>query len=469
MSGLPSSWTRTPIGDLCELLNGRAFKPTDWSESGLPIVRIQNLNNPGASLNRFDGEVRERFLIDSGELLFAWSGTPGTSFGAHIWGGGPAILNQHIFKIEFSEQHLEKRYFRYAIDQKLQELIDKAHGGVGLRHVTKGKFEETEIELPPLAEQRRIAAKLDSLRARSARAREELDRIPKLIERYKQAILAKAFSGDLTADWRTFKGDLSPVVPRPASAIRSKYHEALATPFSPPSEIAEGWQWLTLPQLGELDRGKSRHRPRNDPRLFGGPYLFIQTGEVRQADRFIVSAEQTLSEFGLAQSRLWPCGTVCITIAANIAETAVLGVDACFPDSVVGFIADTDKTVPSFVEFFIRTAREDLNAFAPATAQKNINLDTLGSLRVPAPPIDEQLEIVRRIEHAFTWLDKIAAEHARAAHLLPRLDQAILAKAFRGDLVPQDPNDEPASALLARIKAERGAAPAANRRRRSQS
>jgi type I restriction enzyme, S subunit len=104
-------------------------------------------------------------------------------------------------------------------------------------------------------------------------------------------------------------------------------------------------------------------------------------------------------------------GTVCITIAANIAETAILAIDACFPDSVVGFTPDLDRTNGHFVEFFLRTARAELAAFAPATAQKNINLDTVGSIRLPVPPLSEQQEIVRRIETAFAWLDRV---HRRA-------------------------------------------------------
>ena len=182
---------------LRSLINGRAFKPTHWTHTGLPIVRIQNLNNPDAPFNRFDGEARSRFLINSGALLFAWSGTPGTSFGAHIWNGGPAVLNQHIFNVIFDEAKIDKRFFRLAINHKLDELIDKAHGGVGLRHVTKGQFEATEIDVPPLVEQRRIVTKLETLFAYAIRAREQLNRIPRLVERYKQAILTTALSGTL--------------------------------------------------------------------------------------------------------------------------------------------------------------------------------------------------------------------------------------------------------------------------------
>ena len=107
MSSLPAGWLFSEIGTLCKLENGRAFKPTEWATTGLPIVRIQNLNNPLAPYNYFDGEFSERYYLRGGELLFAWSGTPGTSFGAHVWKGGEAVLNQHIFRVDFDETAID--------------------------------------------------------------------------------------------------------------------------------------------------------------------------------------------------------------------------------------------------------------------------------------------------------------------------------------------------------------------------
>ena len=202
MRELPEGWTKAEIGSLCSLENGRAFKPTDWTTTGFPIVRIQNLNNPNASFNYFNQQVDERYFLRGGELLFAWSGTPGTSFGAHVWKGGEAVLNQHIFRVDLNYDLVEKRFFRFAINQKLNELIGIAHGGVGLRHVTKGKFESTEVVLPPINEQKRIADRLDQLLTRIDKTKAHLDRIPPLLKRFRQSVLAIATSGKLTADWR---------------------------------------------------------------------------------------------------------------------------------------------------------------------------------------------------------------------------------------------------------------------------
>jgi type I restriction enzyme S subunit len=164
----------------------------------------------------------------------------------------------------------------------------------------------------------------------------------------------------------------------------------------------------------------------------------------------------------LKQSRLWPAGTVCITIAANIADSGILTYKACFPDSVVGFIADARLCSPEFVEFFIRTARENLSAFASETTQKNINLEILREVAVPVPPLKEQREIVRCVEVLFKLADAIEKRVAAATARAEKLKQSILAKAFRGELVPTEAElarrdgriYEPASALLGRIKSE---------------
>ena len=131
--------------------------------SGLPIVRIQNLNDEKAPFNYYDKSVDEDVHLYGGELLFAWSGTPGTSFGAHIWRDQEAVLNQHIFKLLFDENALFKPYYMYALNQRVGSLIKAAHGSAGLQHVTRGVFESTLIPLPPFAEQIRIVEKLNVL------------------------------------------------------------------------------------------------------------------------------------------------------------------------------------------------------------------------------------------------------------------------------------------------------------------
>ncbi|MCR9607794.1 MULTISPECIES: restriction endonuclease subunit S [unclassified Vibrio] len=157
--------------------------------------------------------------------------------------------------------------------------------------------------------------------------------------------------------------------------------------------VPEGWSQVKLSDLGEVNRGRSRHRPRDAAHLYGGPYPFVQTGDVKASKGRITQHSQTYSEDGLAQSRLWPKGTMCITIAANIAETGILTYPACFPDSVIGFIADESKCNVYFIEYVFRLLRKRIQAQATGSVQDNINLQTLERLLFPIPALEEQNRI----------------------------------------------------------------------------
>ena len=191
------------------------------------------------------------------------------------------------------------------------------------------------------------------------------------------------------------------------------------------------------------------------PELFGGAYPFVQTGDVKAAGREIRKYSKTYGDFGLKQSKLWPRGTLCITIAANIAETAFLGFDGCFPDSIVGFNAADSLVLPAYVELFIKSVRARIEAYAPATAQKNINLITLENLIVPLCSLPEQQAIVARLESSLSTIEHQKKTIDKQLRSAVALRQSILKKAFSGQLVAQNSNDEPASALLERIKAQK--------------
>ena len=170
------------LGEICELRNGRAFKPEEWSDSGTPIVRIQNLNDESKPFNYCAFDVPERFRVESGDLLFSWSGTPGTSFGAFFWTRGRGFLNQHIFRVDVDGSRVDQSYLRYALNSLLDQIVGQSHGGVGLKHITKGKLEAVKIPLPPLPEQRRIAAILDKADALRAKRREAIAKCDQLLQ-----------------------------------------------------------------------------------------------------------------------------------------------------------------------------------------------------------------------------------------------------------------------------------------------
>lgn len=183
----------------------------------------------------------------------------------------------------------------------------------------------------------------------------------------------------------------------------------------------DGWSMVKLGDLGEVNRGRSRHRPRYAEHLYGGSYPFIQTGDIRLSNGRITSHTQTYSEAGLAQSRLWPTGTMCITIAANIAETAVLTYPACFPDSVVGFIADPSKANVYFIEYMFRRLKSEIQHQASGSVQDNINLATLDRLRFPLPSLQEQ----HAIANVLCGFDDKIQQNRQTARALERLVQAL--------------------------------------------
>lgn len=160
---IPQGWAMARLGELAEMRNGRAFKSSEWCTEGLPIVRIQNLNNAYAGYNYVDPSIVEaKHLIADGDVLLSWSGTPGTSFGVFIWQKGAGALNQHIFKCVISPR-ISKRWFQMAVNIGISGVLATAHGGVGLKHLTKRQLEALPVPIPPLVEQERAVAKVDEL------------------------------------------------------------------------------------------------------------------------------------------------------------------------------------------------------------------------------------------------------------------------------------------------------------------
>ena len=140
------------LGDICDFINGRAFKPSEWEKKGLPIVRIQNLNDENAEFNFYSKDIEEKYIIDNNQLLFSWSGTPGTSFGAFFWNRGKAVLNQHIFKI-IPKIDINIEFLKYLLNGNLNTIISKSHGGVGLKHITKSELEKIVVHIPEIKKQ----------------------------------------------------------------------------------------------------------------------------------------------------------------------------------------------------------------------------------------------------------------------------------------------------------------------------
>ncbi len=186
------------------------------------------------------------------------------------------------------------------------------------------------------------------------------------------------------------------------------------------------WKSAKLDALGFVGRGKSRHRPRNDAVLYGGPYPFFQTGDIKAAGFHLTEYTQTYSEAGLAQSKLWKLGTLCITIAANIAETAILGVEGCFPDSVVGFVADPAKADVRFIKYYMDTLKLQMQSVSRGTTQDNLSVDKLLTFDFCVPPLPEQ----RRIAGILSAYDELIENSQRRIKILEEMARALYREWF---------------------------------------
>ena len=359
-----------------------------------------------------------------------------------------AIVTNDFLAFDINETEVEREFFNVFLQSPvfLEACIKASRGNTNRKRVDEDFFLDYKVNLPPIAEQHRLIQKINAARSGVLTVEHEIARQETLLGQLKQAILQEAIEGKLTAGWRAAHPQSEP-----ASALLRRIQAEKARliaakqlrpekPLPPipaaefPFAIPETWEWCRLGQSGILKRGKSKHRPRNDERLFeGGTVPFVQTGDVAQSKRtgFVIeTCSGHYNDMGVAQSQLWPTGTMCITIAANIAETGFLGVPSCVPDSVVTFTSPLGADSPKYVRMFIELTRTMIEKFAPATAQKNINLEILNELMIPLPPLAEQAAIVEREEELMVSCRGLEAEieqaRAHAAHLL----QAVLREAF---------------------------------------
>jgi type I restriction enzyme S subunit len=316
----------------------------------------------------------------------------------------------------------------------------------------------------PLSEQQRIVAKLEVLLGKVDACRNRLEKVPLILKRFRQSILVAACSGRLTADWREKHTKVSPT-----KRLIPEQQFEMAIPEEGLPELPETWTWCSLGNYGRCSRGRFSIRPRNDPRYFGGEHPFIQIGNLPPEGGWVTSHTQTLNEEGLGVSKCFPRGTTVIAIVgATIGNTGVLAYDMCFPDSLVGIQTGSDEG-NRYVEYFLRSKKYEIRqASYSSGGQPNIKLESLNPYPLALPPLSEQHEIVSRVEALFALADQIEIRYTKAKTHVDRLTQSILAKAFRGDLVPQNPKDEPASVLLERIRSQRegeGASPKRARRK----
>tara|TARA_B110001452_G_scaffold255478_1_gene247966 strand:+ start:441 stop:1760 length:1320 start_codon:yes stop_codon:yes gene_type:complete len=336
-------------------------------------------------------------------------------------------------------------YYFFKAGNRYLELTEFARG-VGSQRIHPKQLQDLEIPLPPIDIQRKIISELEIIERDeiSSELTHQLD----LVKQLRQAFLREAMQGKLVPQdpndepasvlLEKIKAEKERLIKE--KKIKKQKPLPQITEEEIPFKIPENWVWSRLGDSGDLKRGKSKHRPRNDNKLFeGGEYPFIQTGDVARSKSngyIIETINGYYNDFGLAQSEIQPIGTLCITIAANIAECGFLGFDACAPDSIVCF-SSLDSTIDKYAFYYLIDAREEIEKYAPATAQKNINLGILNSLLIPLPPLSEQQRIVTKLDELMAYCDELEASIKENQQQNELLLQQVLREALEPKNVEQ--------------------------------
>jgi type I restriction enzyme S subunit len=347
-------------------------------------VRFGSIYEAADYLN--DEGVRKLRRFPKGTILFPKSGAS-TFLNHRVMLGVDGCVASHLAAIVADEAQIEPKFLLYFLSTvAAQDLVqDHAYPSLNLPTIAG-----IGVRVPPLPEQRRIVSILD-----------------------------EAFEGVAVAEGSA---------ERNLQNARALFESHLQSVFT---RRGNGWQEKRLNEVSkDFGRGKSKHRPRNDPKLYGGKYPFIQTGDVRNSSHLITSYSQTYNEVGLAQSKLWPKGTLCITIAANIAETGILDFDACFPDSVIGVVVDNDVTSNGFLEYLLQSVKAALQAQGKGSAQDNINLGTFESQVFGFPSVREQPSIVKTLDALREQTQRLESIYQRKLEALEALKKSMLHQAF---------------------------------------
>lgn len=485
---LPERWVWSKLGDLIAMYNGRAFKTSEWSETGLPIIRIQNLNKKSAPFNYFNGEVEDRHLIKKGTFLISWSGTPGTSFGAFIWNGFDGALNQHINKCEFYSSEIFDEFIKRSINSQLYKLIDQAQGGAGLKHVTKGILNNLLLPLPPQEEQKEIVKVVETLfkgveqleQLTVARIGLKEDYVTSALQRLtanstnkewtnlqdhfksffnettnikklRETILQLAVQGKLTADWRVQNPNtedtsllLKRIQEEKAQLIadkKIKKEKALPaiTEEEIPYELPEGWVWCRLNDVCEyIQRGKS-------PKYTETPKIPVISQKCVQWSGFDITRARFITEESLekyVEARFLQKGD----LLWNSTGDGTIGRVISYPGSVYEkVVADSHVTVVRGSKKFINSDYLWIFTASPliqnlvagrvsgSTKQTELGTGTVKSMEFSLPPLEEQKAIVKKVNTLMALCDALEQEVQQSQQHSEMMMQSVLKEVFEGD------------------------------------
>ena len=380
----PNGWSEQRLGSLCSLVVPMRDKPKRL-DGNVPWIRIEDFDGKYVSSSK-SGQGVDAETIQAMKLKVMPVGTVLCSCSCNM--GVTAVVRRELVTNQtfigvVPNDGAESEYLYYLLGFSKKEL-NRLSSGTTIGYLPRSAFDNLSLLFPPLPEQRKIAAILSSVDDAIEKTRAVIDQVQIVKRGLMQELLTRGLPGRHTRFKQTEIGD-----------------------------IPEGWEVVALSSVASVERGKFAHRPRNDPRFYGGQHPFIQTGDVAACDGLIDTYSQTLNEEGLAISRLFPSSTIVVTIAANIGATGIAAFDVAFPDSLVG-IQTGPRIDTRFLELVLQTRKRALDRFAPESAQKNINLNTLKPLKIPLPDLVEQTRIagcvwsiIMRLKSAYGHLESL--------------------------------------------------------------
>lgn len=436
-------WPEVKVGDVLTLRNGRAFRSSEWQTSGKPIIRIQNLKSREAPSNYFSGELPDQFAVRAGDLLFAWSGTPGTSFGAHIWDGPDAWLNQHIFRVDFSTRDFDRDFLKYALSRNVGSYIQQAQGGVGLAHITKAKLNASLLPRPPLDEQRRIAKCLDEIGTRRAFIADRLVAARAIVDRLRGAVLAAACSGRLTADWRDEHEKDFESLPRSLDAVTEVSQPPVTSAEADSvGDLPAHWRPVSLGLLTQrIEAGKSV-RAEGQP---AGPSewgvikvsamswgSFLETENKAISDPALINPRYEIRADDLLISRANTVDLVGATVHVQHTRPRLLLSDKSLR------LVPRDGIDKAWLNLALSApgSRSQLAGRATGTSEsmRNLSQPKILATKLALPPIGEQREIVRRATAALAIAKHLSEAIGTAEIAVAGASRAALALAFRAEV-----------------------------------
>ena len=388
---LPKGWRWTKLGDVAEYINGRAFKPKDWKTSGTPIIRIQNLNSENAAFNYFDGDVEERYIVENGDLLISWS----ASLDAFIWQRGTAILNQHIFKANENKEIIRRDYFFYAVKEAMVEIRSQVHGAT-MKHITRPEFLAITIPLPPLEEQKRIAARLEGQMRHIEQARQ-------------------AAEESLFAAWEL-----------PSAYLRNMFERQTAKKYSH-KQLVE----LCEVRLGKMLSPVSKTGTRSRPYLRN---LNVQWGHFDLSDVAEMDfKEQEEERYALHSGDLLVCE------GGEPGRAAVWNgeIQPCYYQKALHRLRPINSSVDTYYVMYrlwlgaIKKEFIDSNAHTTIAHLPKIRLEKLS---IPVPPLAEQKRMVSLLKEYMENSNYVIAKIESQLAEINELPSALLRQAFAGEL-----------------------------------